>query len=76
MPEATGSYLDQLAFVPDRRGRDRRCAIDASKIMREFGWQPTFTFDNALCATVAWYIENTQWVARIRDGRYRDWQAE
>ena len=48
----------QVAFVADRPGHDRRYAIDASRIRRELGWGPEFSFDEALDRTVRWYLEN------------------
>jgi dTDP-glucose 4,6-dehydratase len=65
-----GSYRDLIAFVPDRPGHDRRYAIDASKIRRELGWQPTETFESGLAKTVRWYLDNDWWWRPIRDGRY------
>lgn len=62
-----------IRFVSDRPGHDRRYAIDAAKIKRELGWQPKYTFDRALDETINWYLKNTQWVAKVRTGEYRDW---
>ena len=62
-----------LRFVPDRPGHDRRYAIDASKISRELGWQPTVSFVSGLRQTVAWYLEHGDWVENVRTGAYRDW---
>jgi dTDP-glucose 4,6-dehydratase len=62
-----------IRFVPDRPGHDRRYAIDASKINRELGWQPSVPFEDGLRQTVAWYLEHTGWVERVRTGAYRDW---
>lgn len=69
-PQAS-RYLIQ--FVSDRPGHDRRYAIDASKIQRELGWQPRYRLEEALDATVAWYLENPQWVDSVRTGAYRTW---
>jgi dTDP-glucose 4,6-dehydratase len=65
-----GSYRDLIAFVSDRPGHDRRYAIDASKISRELGWQPSETFESGLARTVRWYLDNDWWWKPIRDGRY------
>lgn len=65
-----GSYRDLIAFVSDRPGHDRRYAIDASKIRRELGWQPSETFESGLARTVRWYLDNDWWWKPIRDGRY------
>jgi dTDP-glucose 4,6-dehydratase len=60
-----------IARVPDRPGHDRRYAIDAGKIRRELGWQPTHNFESALALTVRWYLDNLGWVERISSGVYR-----
>ena len=72
-PKASGRYAEQVEYVTDRPGHDRRYAIDASKIERELGWTPVETFASGLRRTVRWYLEHADWVARVRDGRYRQW---
>jgi dTDP-glucose 4,6-dehydratase len=73
-PLADGaSYKNQIAFVKDRPGHDRRYAIDASKIEREIGWKPTETFETGIRKTVVWYLENTEWVDHVVNGDYRQW---
>jgi len=67
------SYREQIAFVTDRPGHDRRYAIDASKIGRELGWKPAETFDTGIRKTVQWYLENQSWVANVQSGAYREW---
>jgi dTDP-glucose 4,6-dehydratase len=62
-----------MKFVTDRPGHDRRYAINASKICRELGWQPSQEFESGLRKTVAWYLDNTAWVDSVRTGAYRDW---
>ncbi|KAA2284857.1 dTDP-glucose 4,6-dehydratase [Arenimonas fontis] len=61
----------QITFVRDRPGHDRRYAIDASKLKRELGWAPTVSFEQGLAATVDWYLDHADWVARVLDGSYR-----
>jgi len=71
-PLADGRPRESLIqFVKDRPGHDRRYAIDASKLRRELGWQPSQTFDSGLAATVDWYLDNQPWVQRVLDGSYR-----
>ena len=70
---AIGDRQKLIQFVPDRPGHDRRYAIDASKIARELGWQPTISFEEGLRRTVQWYLENTDWVENVRTGGYREW---
>jgi dTDP-glucose 4,6-dehydratase len=66
-----GSHRDQITFVKDRPGHDRRYAIDASKIERELGCRPTLTFEQGIRKTVEWYLENRPWCERIAAGTYR-----
>lgn len=70
---AKDSRRAQIAFVADRPGHDRRYAIDASKIRRELGWEPAHRFNEGLEQTVRWYLDNTEWVARVQSGAYADW---
>ena len=72
-PKAQGSYRDQIAFVTDRPGHDRRYAIDASKLERVLGWKPAETFETGLAKTVRWYLDNEAWVNSVASGEYRKW---
>ena len=73
-PRADGkSYAEQITFVKDRPGHDRRYAIDAGKIERELGWRPAETFDSGIRKTVQWYLDNPEWVQGVVSGSYRDW---
>jgi dTDP-glucose 4,6-dehydratase len=72
-PKAGGSYRDQLVFVPDRPGHDRRYAIDAGKIERELGWKPSETFETGILKTVQWYLGHQDWVADVQSGAYLSW---
>ena len=67
------SYGDQIAYVADRPGHDRRYAIDAGKIERELGWRPAETFATGIRKTVLWYLDHPDWIANVRSGAYRDW---
>jgi dTDP-glucose 4,6-dehydratase len=67
------SYQEQITFVKDRPGHDRRYAIDASKIERELGWKARETFESGLRKTVGWYLDNQAWIASVTSGAYRDW---
>jgi dTDP-glucose 4,6-dehydratase len=62
-----------MTYVTDRPGHDRRYAIDASKIKREFGWRPAETFESGMRKTVEWYIRNHDWVENVTSGVYKDW---
>jgi dTDP-glucose 4,6-dehydratase len=68
-------YINQISYVADRLGHDRRYAIDASKIERELGWRPAETFATGIRKTVQWYLDNADWVANVQSGAYRDWVA-
>jgi dTDP-glucose 4,6-dehydratase len=73
-PRADGkSYRDQITFVTDRPGHDRRYAIDARKLERELGWKPAETFDTGIRKTVEWYLANAEWVRNVQSGAYREW---
>jgi len=67
------SYSEQITFVKDRPGHDRRYAIDASKIEKELGWKPAETFETGIRKTVEWYLDNPKWVEGVINGSYRQW---
>jgi dTDP-glucose 4,6-dehydratase len=67
------SYAEQITFVKDRAGHDRRYAIDAGKIERELGWRPEETFESGIRKTVRWYLDHQDWVQNVTSGAYRDW---
>jgi dTDP-glucose 4,6-dehydratase len=76
-PRAGGaSYAQQITYVKDRPGHDRRYAIDARKLEKELGWKPAETFETGIRKTVAWYLENTEWVAHVQSGAYREWVSK
>ena len=73
-PRADGrSYSEQVTFVKDRPGHDRRYAIDARKIGTELGWRPAETFESGIRKTVRWYLDNQEWVRQVTSGGYRTW---
>lgn len=63
------SYAEQVAFVSDRPGHDRRYAIDAQKIEHKLGWKPLDTFETGMRKTVQWYLSNQAWVAEVTADR-------
>jgi dTDP-glucose 4,6-dehydratase len=70
-PRADGkSYADQITFVADRPGHDRRYAIDCTKLQRELGWKPKESFETGLAKTVAWYLKNRAWCDDITSKKY------
>ena len=73
-PRTDGAaYSQQITYVTDRPGHDRRYAIDAGKIERELGWKPAETFETGIRKTVQWYLDHQDWVANVQSGAYRDW---
>lgn len=73
-PRADGkSYSEQITFVTDRPGHDRRYAIDARKIEHELNWKPAETFETGIRKTVQWYLDNQGWVSNVQSGAYRQW---
>jgi dTDP-glucose 4,6-dehydratase len=73
-PRADGKkYAEQITYIKDRPGHDRRYAIDARKIESELGWKPQETFTTGIQKTVEWYLNNTKWVQGVTSGEYRHW---
>lgn len=70
------SYGEQIAFVTDRPGHDRRYAIDARKIERELDWKPVETFETGIRKTVQWYLDHQDWVNSVQSGSYRQWMEK
>ncbi|MGR6503016.1 dTDP-glucose 4,6-dehydratase [Shewanella sp. Koi 1] len=70
VPKAT-PYAEQITYVTDRPGHDRRYAIDASKMSAELDWQPQETFETGLRKTVEWYLANQEWCQHVQDGTYQ-----
>ncbi|EGR0524522.1 dTDP-glucose 4,6-dehydratase [Vibrio cholerae] len=64
-------YAEQITYVQDRPGHDRRYAIDSSKMQNELGWTPLETFETGLLKTVQWYLDNQQWCQNVQDGSYQ-----
>ena len=62
-----------ITFVTDRPGHDRRYAIDATKLKQELGWVPAESFETGIRKTIAWYLDNLQWVQRVQSGEYQTW---
>lgn len=73
-PQANGqAYESLITFVKDRPGHDLRYAIDATKIGNELGWKPQETFETGIRKTVEWYLNNSEWVNRVKSGEYQSW---
>jgi len=69
-------YAEQISYVTDRPGHDRRYAIDARKLEAELGWKPAETFETGIRKTVEWYLANPDWVANVQSGAYKDWVSK
>lgn len=67
------TYREQITYVADRPGHDRRYAIDASKISHDLNWKPQETFESGIRKTVEWYLTHQQWVDNIKSGNYKTW---
>jgi dTDP-glucose 4,6-dehydratase len=65
-----------IEYVADRKGHDRRYAIDFSKIKNELGWQPQISFEEGLKRTVEWFQKNEQWWRNIKSGEYKNYYAK
>ncbi len=66
-----GSSEKLITYVTDRAGHDLRYAIDSSKLKRELGWQPEYSFEQGIEMTVRWYLENQKWLDGVTSGEYR-----
>lgn len=73
-PEGTCAGL--ITYVKDRAGHDLRYAIDAGKLNKELGWQPSLKFEEGLEKTIDWYLENQDWVKRVTSGDYQNYYTE
>jgi dTDP-glucose 4,6-dehydratase len=71
-----GTSQQLIQFVKDRAGHDLRYAIDASKIKKELGWEPSVTFEIGLEKTVDWYLQNEQWLQRVVSGEYEKYYEQ
>jgi len=65
-----------ITYVKDRAGHDLRYAIDATKIKRELGWEPSLQFEEGIEKTIDWYLENTEWLENVTSGEYKKYYEE
>ena len=68
-----GTSQKLITYVKDRPGHDLRYAIDANKIKRELGWEPSLTFQQGLNKTIDWYLENGTWLKNVTTGAYQSY---
>ncbi len=71
-----GSSESLIAYVKDRPGHDKRYAIDANKLKKELGWEPTLQFEEGLAKTISWYLENQEWMDNVTSGEYQNYYKE
>ncbi len=73
MDKPEGSAASLITYVKDRAGHDLRYAIDANKIMKELGWEPSLQFEEGLEKTIDWYLDNAEWMEEITSGAYQQY---
>lgn len=71
-----GKSEELIKYVQDRPGHDRRYAVDNSKITRELGWAPSYTFEQGIQETIEWYLANQEWMEKIVSGDYMNYYNE
>jgi dTDP-glucose 4,6-dehydratase len=72
----TGASAKLITYVKDRPGHDLRYAIDAGKLNKELGWEPSLQFEEGLEKTVDWYLQNEEWVNHVTSGNYQHYYAD
>ncbi|MEY5046104.1 MAG: dTDP-glucose 4,6 dehydratase, NAD(P)-binding [Bacteroidota bacterium] len=71
-----GESAKLITFVKDRAGHDKRYAIDATKLNKELGWEPSLQFKEGLEKTIDWYLSNSEWIANVTSGSYKQYYNE
>jgi dTDP-glucose 4,6-dehydratase len=71
-----GESTKLITYVTDRAGHDHRYAIDATKINKELGWEPSLQFEEGMEKTVEWYLQHPDWLEHITSGQYKDYYKE
>lgn len=74
--KAEGSSRQLITFVTDRAGHDLRYAIDAQKIMKDLGWQPSLQFEEGIDKTIDWYLANKTWMEEVTSGSYQEYYSQ
>lgn len=73
---APGTSAKLITFVKDRAGHDLRYAIDAAKLNKELGWEPSLQFEEGLEKTVDWYLANQEWLDHVTSGAYQEYYSD
>lgn len=68
-----GESAKLLTYVKDRAGHDMRYAIDATKLNKELGWEPSLQFEEGLEKTIDWYLANDEWIQNVTSGAYQQY---
>ena len=68
-----GASENLITYVNDRAGHDLRYAIDSTKLKDELGWEPSLQFEEGVERTVAWYLENNEWMEKVTSGKYQEY---
>jgi dTDP-glucose 4,6-dehydratase len=71
-----GTSEKLITYVTDRAGHDHRYAIDATKIQKELGWEPSLQFEEGIELTIDWYLENQDWLDHVTSGAYQEYYSE
>jgi dTDP-glucose 4,6-dehydratase len=71
-----GSSEKLITYVTDRAGHDLRYAIDANKIMKDLGWEPSLQFEEGIRKTINWYLDNEEWLTNVTSGSYQDYYTQ
>ena len=71
-----GTSEKLITYVTDRAGHDMRYAIDASKIQKELGWEPSLQFEEGISKTIDWYLDNEDWLNSVTSGEYQKYYQE
>ncbi|MCH7400929.1 dTDP-glucose 4,6-dehydratase [Belliella kenyensis] len=71
-----GTSQRLITFVKDRAGHDMRYAIDASKIQKELGWEPSLQFEEGISKTIDWYLSNEEWLENVTSGNYQKYYSD
>jgi dTDP-glucose 4,6-dehydratase len=73
LPKLDHPRRELITFVEDRPGHDRRYAIDSTKLTQTLGWSPEESLESGIRKTIKWYLDNEEWVDRVRSGEYQSW---
>ncbi|MET0241898.1 MAG: GDP-mannose 4,6-dehydratase, partial [Flavitalea sp.] len=71
-----GTSAGLITYVKDRAGHDLRYAIDATKLNKELGWEPSLQFEEGLEKTVDWYLQNEDWIKHVTSGDYQHYYED